>query len=242
MGAVLTGRGVIQIWCFLTIYVKDAPSQGNKKARPNSKEKRTATYKEPSVTKRPRGRPRKEPPTDIVERVDIGNEHVQPLAVEYPIGSPRLDHSEGTSGNATRHEDCARIDKDSDSIQGPNPLLLTGPKSCRNKEKAAQGNVIHNNSLHFLRECQHAQSPRLDPLIPANCSLDSMSSYNDTTSLSSMNSILDDVALPRMMLCLAHNGKVAWDVKWRPVSACYPVSRNIMGYLAVLLGSGALEV
>ncbi|KAI3896970.1 hypothetical protein MKW92_049290 [Papaver armeniacum] len=27
-----------------------------------------------------------------------------------------------------------------------------------------------------------------------------------------------DVLLPRLVLCLAHNGKVAWDVKWRPLN------------------------
>lgn len=28
-----------------------------------------------------------------------------------------------------------------------------------------------------------------------------------------------DISLPRVVLCLAHNGKVAWDVKWKPPSA-----------------------
>ncbi|PKI79404.1 uncharacterized protein LOC116195821 isoform X1 [Punica granatum] len=52
-----------------------------------------------------------------------------------------------------------------------------------------------------------------------------------------------DVALPRLVLCLAHNGKVAWDVKWCPTynseeSKC----KYRMGYLAVVLGNGSLEV
>ncbi|KAK4754953.1 hypothetical protein SAY87_008710 [Trapa incisa] len=52
-----------------------------------------------------------------------------------------------------------------------------------------------------------------------------------------------DIALPRLVLCLAHNGKVAWDVKWRPTyneqgSKC----SCRMGYLAVVLGNGSLEV
>ncbi|KAI3831069.1 hypothetical protein MKX03_036082 [Papaver bracteatum] len=53
-----------------------------------------------------------------------------------------------------------------------------------------------------------------------------------------------DVHLPRLVLCLAHNGKVAWDVKWRPVNVDFESSEDVhrMGYLAVLLGNGSLEV
>uniref|UniRef100_A0A1D1XR54 General transcription factor 3C polypeptide 2 n=1 Tax=Anthurium amnicola TaxID=1678845 RepID=A0A1D1XR54_9ARAE len=50
-----------------------------------------------------------------------------------------------------------------------------------------------------------------------------------------------DVALPRVVLCLGHNGKVAWDVKWKP----FHIDDNCkhrMGYLAVMLGNGSLEV
>ncbi|KAH6806101.1 Transducin/WD40 repeat-like superfamily protein [Perilla frutescens var. frutescens] len=260
IGAILTGRGVVQIWCFLTIHVKDVPSQGNKKIKPKSKKKETDTSKELTVVRRPlgrprkkplsdrpkgrpRGRPRKKPLSDTVEKIDTDNQHVQPLAIEYPMGSPRLNSLEGTSGNASKHEECVRIDKDSDSREHPNVLLLTGPEGSGDKQKAGQENQIHTNSLHFLRQCQHGQSPPLDPLTSASVSLDSMSPDKNIDSISSSaNTIPVDVALPRMMLCLAHNGKVVWDVKWRPGSACYPESRNIMGYLAVLLGSGALEV
>uniref|UniRef100_A0A7N2L416 Cation/H+ exchanger transmembrane domain-containing protein n=1 Tax=Quercus lobata TaxID=97700 RepID=A0A7N2L416_QUELO len=51
-----------------------------------------------------------------------------------------------------------------------------------------------------------------------------------------------DVALPRAVLCLAHNGKVAWDVKWRPSNTSESKCKHRMGYLAVLLGNGSLEV
>ena len=55
------------------------------------------------------------------------------------------------------------------------------------------------------------------------------------------NAIPEDVAMPRLIMCLAHNGKVVWDVKWRPLGTCAD-SKHRMGYLAVLLGNGALEV
>ncbi|XP_057777850.1 uncharacterized protein LOC130996573 isoform X2 [Salvia miltiorrhiza] len=254
IGATLTGRGAVQIWCFLTIYVKDAPSQGKKKPRPIFKKKVTVKPKDLTVVPRPRGRPRKQPLTeteltvvprprgrpknkplsDTVEKIDSDNQHVQPLAIECPMGSPGLNSSEGTSGNASKPEDCEGH---------PNALLLTGPKGRGNKRKAEQGNQIQNNSLHILRHCQQGQPPLVDPLTLASFSLDSKRPDNDIASISSFaNPIPVNVALPRMMMCLAHNGKVVWDVKWRPVSACFAESRNILGYLAVLLGSGSLEV
>ncbi|XP_020260323.1 uncharacterized protein LOC109836741 isoform X1 [Asparagus officinalis] len=54
--------------------------------------------------------------------------------------------------------------------------------------------------------------------------------------------IPNHTALPKVVFCLAHMGEVAWDVKWRPVSSSDPVDRHRLGYLAVLLGDGSLEV
>ncbi|KAK7342874.1 hypothetical protein VNO80_25832 [Phaseolus coccineus] len=55
-------------------------------------------------------------------------------------------------------------------------------------------------------------------------------------------SVPEDVTLPRVVSCLAHNGKVAWDVKWRPTNISDSSYKHRMGYLAVLLGNGSLEV
>ncbi|KAL2599606.1 hypothetical protein AAZV13_10G061500 [Glycine max] len=55
-------------------------------------------------------------------------------------------------------------------------------------------------------------------------------------------SIPEDVTLPRVVSCLAHNGKVAWDVKWRPTNISDSFCKHRMGHLAVLLGNGSLEV
>jgi general transcription factor 3C polypeptide 2 len=51
-----------------------------------------------------------------------------------------------------------------------------------------------------------------------------------------------DIALPRVVLCLAHNGKVTWDIKWKPPVASQPEQKSRLGFLAVLLGNGSLEV
>ncbi|KAH0466056.1 hypothetical protein IEQ34_006159 [Dendrobium chrysotoxum] len=50
------------------------------------------------------------------------------------------------------------------------------------------------------------------------------------------------IALPRLVSALAHNGKVAWDMKWRPSDAVDSNGKHHLGYLAVLLGNGSLEV
>lgn len=55
-------------------------------------------------------------------------------------------------------------------------------------------------------------------------------------------SIPEDITLPRLVSCLAHNGKVAWDVKWRPTNISDSFGKYRMGHLAVLLGNGSLEV
>lgn len=51
-----------------------------------------------------------------------------------------------------------------------------------------------------------------------------------------------NVVLPRVVLCLGHDGKVAWDVKWRPHNASGSADKHIIGYLAVVLGNGSVEV
>lgn len=48
-----------------------------------------------------------------------------------------------------------------------------------------------------------------------------------------------ETQLPKLVFCLAHYGKVAWDIKWKPILTS---STARMGYLAVLLGNGSLEV
>ena len=51
-----------------------------------------------------------------------------------------------------------------------------------------------------------------------------------------------NVVLPRVVLCLGHDGKVAWDVKWRPRNVCDSADKHIIGHLAVVLGNGSVEV
>jgi general transcription factor 3C polypeptide 2 len=72
-------------------------------------------------------------------------------------------------------------------------------------------------------------------------------SKEDDNKLSSIENsksypIPKDIALPRVVLCLAHNGKVAWDIKWKPLIPNQSGQESCLGFLAVLLGNGSLEV
>ncbi|CAO1944348.1 unnamed protein product [Urochloa humidicola] len=59
---------------------------------------------------------------------------------------------------------------------------------------------------------------------------------------SNSSPIPKDTALPRVVLRLAHNGKVAWDIKWKPPLVSQLEQKSRLGFLAVLLGNGSLEV
>ncbi|KAL6574965.1 hypothetical protein OROMI_012250 [Orobanche minor] len=312
IGAPLTGRGAIQIWCLLTAYVKeDEPNPGNKKSRQNSQKKLIVKYTDPTKPPRPRGRPRKTPlnesvivkstdPTkpprprgrprktplnesvplrprgrprktpldesvpprargrprkkplnDSVAKIDKDSQYVQPLAIEYPMGSARLHSSDGLSANSQERvydEETVNTQEGFNQTKSANLLLLAAPKGRGRKAKARKKDQVHNNGLHILGQIEHGESTFRNPLESASCSLDSPIPDKNITCISacdadtSQNSIPTDVALPRLMLCLAHNGKVAWDAKWRPVNAHRSESMHIMGYLVVLLGNGTLEV
>ncbi|CAN4121359.1 unnamed protein product [Withania somnifera] len=105
-----------------------------------------------------------------------------------------------------------------------------------NDKKERMGNQTHNSTLALLTQDVNEESPNMSQTPESPGIVSSQFDENG-----SHVNIPTDVSLPRMVLCLAHNGKVARDVKWRPLNQ-YDVSRHRMGYLAVILGNGALEV
>lgn len=110
----------------------------------------------------------------------------------------------------------------------------------RKKEKEGMENQTHNPTfpLPMLTQEMHEESPNMSQS-PESHGIHS--SRLDENGSDVLQDIPTDVSLPRMVLCLAHNGKIARDIKWRP-SNHYDVSRHRMGYLAVILGNGTLEV
>lgn len=101
------------------------------------------------------------------------------------------------------------------------------------KENVLEGIVGNETNQLVLSQSQPGDEYGQSCDISSNGNLDNSSTDR---------SIPDDVALPRMVLSLAHNGKVAWDVKWRPLNAEDANCKHRMGFLAVVLGNGSLEV
>ncbi|KAI8553561.1 hypothetical protein RHMOL_Rhmol05G0025300 [Rhododendron molle] len=258
VGAPLIGRGVIQIWCLLNIGVKEeeVPRTKNKATQNQSSSTGKATSPNESRTrgrprknrvnesadnldenseyvqpKKPRGRPKNKPVTESLDNLSGNNElYVQALAVQFPENAPNLlpidTIRENTSEcvankvSGTTLKACRR-GSDADNL-----VLETSVKRRRLKAMAREGNFVDPDQMPLLTENENVESSVQDPL--------------ESSAASCV--IPKDVALPRVVLCLAHNGKVAWDVKWRPSFVNDAESNHRMGYLAVLLGNGALEV
>ncbi|XP_077230496.1 uncharacterized protein LOC143863652 isoform X1 [Tasmannia lanceolata] len=177
IGAPLTGRGVIQIWCLLNVYRKEEP-----------------------IPLKPKKRGRKK--------------------------SVTCESLDDLSSNSERR------------------LIVKGDMG----DKSSQGG--YSDNINPILAAMNGENKSSDAVSQANdsCSQDVMALGSEVVregclGVSMGSSFLPkDVALPRVMLCLAHNGKVAWDVKWQPYNVNDSQSKHHIGYLAVLLGNGSLEV
>lgn len=113
------------------------------------------------------------------------------------------------------------------------------------KNKDRKGGNDHENDLPSLSK--EGTSESIKKQVPSNCGEfgrldDNVTDNGHLKMVPSRCTSCKNVEIPRPVLCLAHNGKVAWDVKWRPSDSFDADSKHRMGYLAVLLGNGALEV
>ncbi|KAK1426015.1 hypothetical protein QVD17_14682 [Tagetes erecta] len=185
--------------------------------------------------KKPRGRPRKKPMNGSLSNIDGGNKHIQPLtglnsnspktipqplAIDFPVNSPELRAIDKftllTNKIFAKKQVTRKVYK----------VYTRRPKDY-NKGHSAMSTWI--SSSPKLTKCQTKRNNQVNgsdlPILSQNRG----------------SPFGQDAALPRLVMGLAHNGKVARDVKWRP-SCSSPISKHIMGYLAVLLGNGSLEV
>ncbi|CAK9159581.1 unnamed protein product [Ilex paraguariensis] len=274
IGAPLTGRGVIQIWCLLNVSTKEENlfPQAKKRPKKNSRNGESVKFKvtQPKKAKgRPRkkpvnesvdnlgatqpkakGRPRKKPVNESVDNLGCNNQFV-PLAVQFPGDSNKLLPVEGFSGDTHEHitkEDTGSKRKRSSKGVAMDNSALTSSANKKLKGKARKKGQIGRNDLPLLTQKENAELSLMSPQMSSSCGQEppglSKSAANHGFSEIDPTAypIPEDLALPRVVLCLAHNGKVAWDVKWRPSNVCDTESKHRMGYLAVLLGNGALEV
>lgn len=197
-------------------------------ASDNTSDQETAMIKSPKLRK-PRGRPRKQP---------VNNSQI--------VQNPTAEDSSSTlltvnlvskNGNTHDHvpEENSQFAQEVSNRKSADKSIFVTSKYRKSKDKARTGVQIPENGLPLCIIDEEAELPSSNSPIVANLGLDTMK-YDFGLAKCSIPS---NIALPRMVLCLAHNGKVAWDVKWRPSDVC---DKQRMGFLAVLLGNGALEV
>ncbi|XP_061357997.1 uncharacterized protein LOC133302261 [Gastrolobium bilobum] len=361
MGASLTGRGVIQIWCLLNIRGPDEEVSSlteERKKRPN---KDRGTKDKSTQIKRPRGRPRKNLTLVAVDDTNCETQYVPALAVQVAENSTEFTAPDGnlekneeifptTNKRKGRPKKNEALNEKSSLIKRPRGRpkknsneVTAGYPECENQSVQALVQVPEDSAEFICPDVAHGncngKRPRRRPKknsdeltsadpkcenqsgqalavqvpedsaeflspdrTPGNCNEYALQQYSVTKgkhakkAASACNtipkrlvkrsrlkinsregkhnqdisqplliqgeneaqnhkhcnselgpqaaacSIPGDVTLPRVVSCLAHNGKVAWDVKWRPTNISDSLCKHRMGYLAVLLGNGSLEV
>ncbi|XP_050380080.1 uncharacterized protein LOC126797498 isoform X2 [Argentina anserina] len=223
-----------------------ASTQGNDVQEENEKKQSSYRQTQPKT----RGRPRKKPIKEPIDNLDGGSNNSGVLAIEYQkellelhsmdsfLANTQGDEVQDDSGKkrkrykkkVSKGESGEKpIDNSVDNLDGssrlPEVLAVQYPKET--SELHAMDRVPSLTQGHDAQEAQNGIRERSRPGAEIG---------------STSCSVLKDVALPRIIFCLAHHGKVAWDVKWRPLDEHDSRCKHQMGYLAVLLGNGSLEV
>ncbi|BFG38665.1 hypothetical protein CerSpe_249390 [Prunus speciosa] len=204
-----------------------------------------ATEEKSTRPKRPRGRPLKKPIEESVDNLDGSSNFVEALSIQYPEGSPELHSTGCVPANTQEHDKKRKNYKHAASESNPTLKSYARRRKLNDMESAGNNNnymcppLLNQNEENgpLVSDYHIQQSSGQDPQTSNNVQ------DNDYPKIGSTRcSVPEDVALPRIVLCLAHHGKVAWDVKWRPPSEHDSKCKHRMGYLAVLSGNGSLEV
>ncbi|KAG5240965.1 transcription factor 3C polypeptide [Salix suchowensis] len=209
--------------------------------------------KENSAQVKRRGRPRQNPTNVSLDSLGSSNQYVQALSVEYPQDSPGLLTIEGISQNSQEEAKQKCKVKLQKSFTKKLSNLKTTAQSRRLKSNARRsdsGDVAcpqlltynENDKVSLDINSSSTVNYQTDANSGLSTALPAYGSDNVSLDINSTSYIPKDADLPRVVLCLAHNGKVAWDVKWQPCNSSPSKCQHRMGYLAVLLGNGSLEV
>ncbi|PON78969.1 Guanine nucleotide-binding protein, beta subunit [Parasponia andersonii] len=238
IGAALSGKGLVQIWSLFNVSGNEGEIPPLEKPQRGCK-KSAVTEEKPSQVKRPRGRPRKKPLIEHTAKLDGKDQYVEPLGIQVPEDSPDLLCIEGVPGCTQQ----ISVPENHGEKQSRNKVASTCDLTLENtvqrtvKNKAGEGNDSNEHNKSFISSQQILENSGEDPGRSNNVSNDGLLEISSTSGL-----IPNDVTLPRVVLCLAHNGRVAWDMKWRPCNPYDSKCKHRMGFLAVLLGNGSLEV
>lgn len=174
-------------------------------------------------------------------KTPLQSRRLKQLSVQHTEDSSRLLTAEEASGDTLR-----KLQMSTEKASSSNSSLKTPVRSRKLKSKAR----VEKHSHDICRPLSNVNEDEGPPTAnhqtyhgserdAAVC--DVLGDFLSKPSLVSCP-IPKDIALPRVVLCLAHNGKVAWDVKWKPYNAVDCKCKQRLGYLAVLLGNGSLEV
>ncbi|CAH2036808.1 unnamed protein product, partial [Thlaspi arvense] len=237
IGVRLSGRGLIQIWCVInrTCEKKSAHTSGkNQKLTGKSQKKPSDETTNKTEPKKTRGRPRKHPAVETTEPKKPRGRPRKKSTSELPID---LDGD-------VLYVEALSVRYPEDSVVPATPLRILGETSVTetniNNESSELVLSSENANIKLPVRRKRQKTQRAEETCKPVLSEDSEAVGNVAGEPSS--DISEDIALPRVVLCLAHNGKVAWDMKWRPLYADNSRNKHRMGYLAVLLGNGSLEV
>ncbi|CAH8385525.1 unnamed protein product [Eruca vesicaria subsp. sativa] len=228
IGVRLSGRGIIQIWCIINVKCENNDSahiSGKKTVKTQKKQSVELNIK--GEPKKPRGRPRKHP-IEVTEPKKTRGRPKRKCTSELPVD---LD------GDVI-YVEALSVRYPEEPVVPETPLPVTETKA--NNESSGQVLSSENANIKLPVRRKRQKTQRAEEACKPVMLGDSKAIGNVPEKVSS--DISEDIALPRVVLCLAHNGKVAWDMKWRPPSADDSLNNYRMGYLAVLLGNGSLEV
>lgn len=179
------------------------------------------------------------------KRVETECEYVQALDVQSPENLPSLDEVAGTISEHAAEEESIRKQTGSRiGVINENLASATSVRGALKNKDRRRGNNHENSQPSLSKE---GTSESIKNQVPSKFGEagrlnESVTGSGHLKMNPSRCSSCKDVEIPRPVLCLAHNGKVAWDVKWQPSDTFDADSKHRMGYLAVLLGNGALEV
>ncbi|KAK1276570.1 hypothetical protein QJS04_geneDACA011783 [Acorus gramineus] len=130
-----------------------------------------------------------------------------------------------------------------DASEGSAETQLTEDTSTSSSVYGCVG-IIHENAMPLISDIMNvsAMHEQDNHCLKEMAASQQEVHYGTLESGASSSLLQKDIACPRVVLCLAHNGKVAWDLKWRPLNYSSSECKYTMGYLAILLGNGCLEV
>ncbi|KAJ6351838.1 hypothetical protein OIU78_007682 [Salix suchowensis] len=226
--------------------------KGRPRKKPIEESSRNEATK--ALVKMPKGRPRKRP----IEESPI-NEAMELVLAKRPKGRPRKKPIEESPSNeatgevlapvneATK-ENSAQVKRRGRPRQNPTNESLDSLGSSNQYVQALSVEYPTRFTWtayyrrDFSKQPRRGQTKMQDANSGLSTALPTYGSDNVSLDINSTSYIPKDADLPRVVLCLAHNGKVAWDVKWQPCNSSPSKCQHRMGYLAVLLGNGSLEV